>query len=701
MKKFIGTVYMSYFCKICGTEWDDEAVFHSLIAYGFINLSNKHDEYIAFSCPGRECHALIYFNGPLGISQNFHSAFVSYLDPCGNNEHDAQIKYFGTLPFSMKNKSFLANNGAICSSQEPLRLHEVGFSSGEGKLHAEYYCSLNNNQLVAYGEYTHVWWYKKESIEYILDTEGSARLCLFPRYMCVDETLDKINTYYELHDFDIAKNEDSENVSCDLFSESYYQTAISKQYAFLKLITPLRYYPLDNIDDAIRGFNEISALWRLFHDSYVSEQLIKQSYTLINKLIELYSKSKFSSYSTKGIIAECRRNIFDGLVSRRKRDDVREKSNKDLTAQSINEAPGFSNILSVDGNVSLVKIKISRMLNKSKKVKPILLTGETGVGKTYFAEAIHKASGRSGKYINVNMGEVPGSLFESIMFGHVKGAFTGADNDNEGKFYAANGGTLLLDEIGNIDTASQSKLLKVLEDMEVCPVGSSTTAKLDVLIVFGTNVDLNEAVVNNKFRLDLLYRINKNPFVIPPLRHRRNDILLLSKHFIREFGKSCFDEKWANVNISDEAVVVLRGYRWPGNIRQLQGVIESILGQRIEDDFSDISPLEVKEVLLLGGIGTEVKSSAFDVSGDVTCGKFAMHNGLPDFNPGPGMRKIPDRDDLVAIIQYFYEQLGKERGVRAKVARHIGIEPKYVSAAIAKYEIVLPWESLPSQLPPI
>ena len=684
---------MNRVCNSCKKEWDDTSIFESIRDYGFINLTSQDDEYIAFSCPGKECYALIYFNGPRNISSNFVSSLVAYLDPSGYDSHKAQIKYFGSLPFCQRNQTILTSKGAICSPDESLWEHEIGIASTGDVLDSDFYCSFNDKQLNAYGPIMQVWWYKKDFVEELLEEEGNSRLSLFPRYVIGCELIEKINRLHSLKMLQNNRPEGSEYNSPSIYSESLNKIEICRQFEFLKILTPTPYDIFDSFDDsAVEGFWESDILWKLFHNNYVSEQLTKQSYLFTNEIIEIYSKTKFSSHVTHKLISGFRKNIFEGLSSRRRREHLQDKADKDLIAQSEKEAPGFSDIISNDGNVALIKLKLSRILKKSNKIAPILLTGETGVGKTYFAGAIHKASGRQGKYVKVNMSAIPKELFESHLFGHVKGAFTGADATNEGVFLAAEGGTLLLDEIGEIDTVLQAKLLKVIEDREIQPVGSSVSLKVNILIVLGTNINLNEAVAKKTFRSDLLYRITTNSIEIPPLRARKKDILLLSKYFVNEFGKRSFNSKWTTVNISTDAAAALRDYKWPGNIRQLQGVIESILGQRIEDDFSDISAQEVRERLLFGETGTEGRTSD-----DVSFDKIVMVNGPPVVNPAPGKRKMPGKENLEDIIRYFYEQEGRVYGVITKAANHIGVAPRHVSEAIDEHRIILPWVSAPPQ----
>lgn len=202
----------------------------------------------------------------------------------------------------------------------------------------------------------------------------------------------------------------------------------------------------------------------------------------------------------------------------------------------------------------------------------VLLTGETGVGKERFASALHAMGTRANKpFVAVNCAALPAELIESELFGAEKGAFTGAISTRIGRFERANGGTLLLDELGELPLAAQAKLLRVLQTGEVERLGGSRPVKLDVRVVAATNVDLEKAVEAGRFRRDLLYRLNVYPIHIPSLRERAEDIELLAMHLLQKF--SALHGK-PMAGFSDRALAALRGHRWPGNIRELENLVE-------------------------------------------------------------------------------------------------------------------------------
>lgn len=204
----------------------------------------------------------------------------------------------------------------------------------------------------------------------------------------------------------------------------------------------------------------------------------------------------------------------------------------------------------------------------------VLITGENGVGKEVFPRIIHDNSSRkTKKYFAVNCGSIPEGTIDSELFGHEKGAFTGAVSEREGYFGVANGGTLFLDEVGELPLSTQARLLRVLETGEYIRVGSSEVRKTDVRIVAATNVDIPQAIESGRFRQDLYYRLNTIPINIPPLRERGNDIYQLFRKFALEMSEKY---NMPAIRLTDDAQQILQNYSWPGNIRQLKNVTENM-----------------------------------------------------------------------------------------------------------------------------
>ena len=250
--------------------------------------------------------------------------------------------------------------------------------------------------------------------------------------------------------------------------------------------------------------------------------------------------------------------VRNALETRRLRDE-----NVDL--ERALRASGDREMVGESSQIASVFDLIDRVAKTSSTV---LLHGESGTGKELVAQAIHARSARSEKrFVSINCGALPETLLESELFGHVKGSFTGAIRDKKGLFVVAEGGSFFLDEVSETYTAIQVKLLRVLQEREVVPVGGTKPTKVDVRVIAATNADLERAMNEGRFRRDLYYRLNVIPISIPPLRERRDDIPLLVEHFLERLTGSV-------KQVSPDAMDILTSYDWPGNVRELENIIE-------------------------------------------------------------------------------------------------------------------------------
>jgi DNA-binding NtrC family response regulator len=238
--------------------------------------------------------------------------------------------------------------------------------------------------------------------------------------------------------------------------------------------------------------------------------------------------------------------------------------------EELSESFNFSNIVAESQQMLSILQQAAHVAQSPKTT--VLILGENGTGKELLARVIHHNSTRSGKrFIAINCAAIPDTLIESELFGHEKGAFTGADKQKMGKFELAHGGTVFLDEIGDLSMEAQPKVLRFLQEREFERVGGSETLKSDVRIICATNKNLEEQVEKGTFRQDLFYRINVFPLTLPPLRERGNDVIMLAEHFLQSFSQSMGK---ASPQIDEAAKRILKKYAWPGNVRELENAVE-------------------------------------------------------------------------------------------------------------------------------
>src|SRR5580693_6308122 len=250
-------------------------------------------------------------------------------------------------------------------------------------------------------------------------------------------------------------------------------------------------------------------------------------------------------------------------------ENLRWKKEAGYLRRELRRLTGLDNIIGQSPNMKAIFDMIQTVAPQSSRV---LITGESGTGKELVARAIHENSLRSqAPFITINCGAFPETLLESELFGYMKGAFTGANENRQGLFQAAHGGTLFMDEIGNMSLTMQVRLYRVLQEGKVRPVGSTEESDVDVRIIAATNKDFEEEIAAGRFREDLYYRLSVIPVQLPSLRERREDIPMLARHFLETFRKSM--EKQVT-SISPEAMSRLESYEWPGNVRELENTME-------------------------------------------------------------------------------------------------------------------------------
>ena len=337
---------------------------------------------------------------------------------------------------------------------------------------------------------------------------------------------------------------------------------------------------------------------------------------------------------------------------------IKEEKSSHLSVSPETTTNSFDGIVGESQRMQKVFRLIERVADSDST---ILINGETGTGKGLIAHAIHKQSYRKDQpFISINCGAIPENLLESELFGHVKGSFTGATANKVGKFEAANGGTIFLDEIGDMSHDLQVKILKVLEEQQFEPVGSCKTISVDVRIVAATHRDLEEEVQKGNFREDLFYRLYVIPVKLPALRERKSDI----PHFVNHFLQRLNPLKKTNVtSISEDALNVLMQQDWPGNVRELANLMERLVVIKGE---GEIDSDDLPGKMISGSVGGGGTPAALEITGDGLC----LSTAVSEFEK-----------------RLIYQSLEKTKWVKNKAAQLLNVKRTTLVEKIKRYEL--------------
>ncbi|HET6977359.1 MAG TPA: sigma 54-interacting transcriptional regulator [Pyrinomonadaceae bacterium] len=342
-------------------------------------------------------------------------------------------------------------------------------------------------------------------------------------------------------------------------------------------------------------------------------------------------------------------------IEDRKQGEDRLQHENAALREEINETSMFEEIV---GTAPALRAVLSNIAKVAPTDATVLITGETGTGKELVARAIHRRSGRSSRaFVSVNCAAIPRDLIASELFGHEKGAFTGATQRRLGRFELADGGTIFLDEVGELAPDTQVALLRALQEREFERVGGRQPIQVDVRVVAATNRDLKAAVGNGTFRQDLFYRLNVFPIEMPPLRQRKDDILMLVEYFVQRYGKRAGKNFRS---IDKKTLEVLQGYDWPGNIRELQNIIE-------------------RSVILSS-------SAVFSVDGAWLSKEIFRPTALPDSAVATEQHEIESRSEREIIETALSETRGRVAGPAGAAAR-LGIPPSTLDHRIKALKI--------------
>lgn len=387
--------------------------------------------------------------------------------------------------------------------------------------------------------------------------------------------------------------------------------------------------------------------------SFKKEQnlIMMTAYASVDTAIEAM-KQGATDYITKPFKVDEIKIIIEKAINRKRLETENDSLKKRL--QNDNSFDHFVGVSDVIANLK----KVARRIASSDST--VLIRGESGVGKDLIAKAIHHHSPRcGGPFVTINCAALPENLLESELFGYKKGGFTGAIKDKDGLFKVADGGTFFLDEVGNTTLAIQVKLLRVLEDKKITPVGDTKPVDVDVRLIAATNSDLEADVRAGRFRADLFYRLNVIPIDIPPLRERQDDIKLLVEHFV---AKYCAKVKTPLKKISTEALGLLVSYTWPGNVRELENTIErAILLNRT--DVLEVSDLPEK-----------------------------LSHPQPE---APVVREAEPATPTLESIEkaYIHYVMSQTRGKKSEAARILGIDASTLYRKIDRYKLDEPLDS--------
>ena len=421
-----------------------------------------------------------------------------------------------------------------------------------------------------------------------------------------------------------------------------------------------RPYDVVLLDVSMPGIGGLRALEEFLKLDAEAVVLMITAYATFDTAIAAWEKGAFGCIRKPFQNEHIKAQVAAGIKRRRKEEErrsLRQAMSRDVDRGAI---IGRSDIMQ----------EVFRVVEQVAPARStVLITGESGTGKELIAKAIHEASPRVGRaFVTVNSSNIPSELLESELFGHTRGAFTGAIAAKKGLFEVADGGSIFLDEIGDIPPETQVRLLRVIQEREFTPLGDTTPRRVDVRIIAATNIDLKEAVRQGVFREDLYYRLSVVPIELPPLRDRHEDILPLAQHFVRKYNEE--NGRQVSEHVNPEVLSLLENYSWPGNVRELENAIERAVVIAPGDEVTreclrrEIADPQAAAAVAREGVGA---SSGIDVTRGVN-----FYDEVRRFE--------------IDLIRRALDQTG---GHQSRAARLLGMNPTTLNSKIKTYNINL------------
>ena len=419
-----------------------------------------------------------------------------------------------------------------------------------------------------------------------------------------------------------------------------------------------RAYDVVLLDVSMPGMGGLRALEEFLRLDSEASVIMITAYATYDTAISAWEKGAMGCIRKPFQNEQVTATVASGIKRRRKEEE----------RQTLRRA--MSRAVDRDGIVGRSDImqEVFRMVDQVAPARStVLITGESGTGKELIAKAIHEASPRAQMpFVTVNSSNIPSELLESELFGHTRGAFTGAVAAKKGLFEVADGGSIFLDEIGDIPPETQVRLLRVIQEREFTPLGDTTPRRVDVRIVAATNIDLKDAVKQGTFREDLYYRLSVVPIELPPLRDRREDILPLAQHFIRKYNEE--NGRQVSEHIAPEVLALMETYVWPGNVRELENAIE-------------------RAVVIAPGNEVTTECLRSEISDPQSARESAREGASALFVPDIG-RGINFYDEVRRFeIDLIRRALEQTSGHQSRAARLLGMNATTLNSKIKTYNI--------------